>query len=87
MTALQAPIPASLARLAQPNPAGVPKLALSGRELAAALGISVKTLERMRRDGADLPPCFSLGDATRRYPVNLVIEWMESKCRADGTSG
>lgn len=78
-------MPQSIADTFAASPTGVPKLALTSRELAQALGVSVKSIERRRAAGEDLPPSIVLGDQTRRYPTHLVIAWLEKQCQNSGT--
>jgi len=64
--------------------AQVPRVCLSPREAAAALGISTGTLETLRRAGQG-PPSFVLPGGRRRlYPVDLLIRYAAERAAADG---
>lgn len=47
---------------------------LSTRQVAERLGVSIRTLERMRRDGGG--PAFSRRGSIVRYEAHKVDEWM-----------
>lgn len=53
---------------------------LSTRQAAERLGVSVRTLERMRRDGSD--PAFSQRGSIVRYEAQKVDEWMRGSDNA-----
>lgn len=48
---------------------------LSPRELAQHLGISLKTLERMRKDGSG-PPFIKIRNKQIRYPIASLDIWV-----------
>ena len=67
--------------------AQVPRVALDSREAAAALSVSLTTLESLRRGGSG-PPSFVLPGGKRRvYPVRELIEWVSSLAAAGDQDG
>ena len=55
--------------------AQIPRVCLSGREAARALGVSFSTLETWRRSGSG-PPSFTAPDGRRRlYPLAGLVRW------------
>jgi len=58
------------------SPAPVPRLALSIKELSAALGVSMATIQSWQRAGI-APPSFVLPATKRRlFPVASVERWL-----------
>jgi hypothetical protein len=57
------------------RPAEVPRGLLDRRGLAAALGVGVDTVDRLRREGC---PELTVGDAPR-FELAAVLEWIRSR--------
>lgn len=55
--------------------AGVNTTFMAPKRLAEELGISVKTLERMRKDGSG-PPYIHFGTKFIRYPIVTLETWI-----------
>lgn len=55
---------------------------LTANELAEALGVSVDTLERWRKNSEIGPPYVKLSPRTIRYPVRHVNDWLSDNLQA-----
>ena len=66
------------------SPAPVPRLALSIREVASALGVSVATVQSWQRAGI-APPSFVLPATKRRlFPLLAVERWLLDRAAEAG---
>jgi hypothetical protein len=61
----------------------VPRVTLSPREAAAALGISTGTLETLRRAGQGPPSLVLPGGRRRLYPVAGLVEWAAARAASE----
>ena len=59
----------------QPAEVGLPKM-LNSTQVAKALGVNRSTLSRWRAQGVG-PRVYWLGQASRRYREDDVLEWLE----------
>jgi len=56
---------------------------ISTREVARLAGVSVSSIRRWRDEDAGFPPPRVLGDRTLRWTLGEVVDWIESRPRAD----
>ena len=60
------------------------KRLISTAEVAHLAGVSVSSIRRWRDEDADFPLPRILGDRTLRWPLGEVLDWLDSRPRADG---
>ena len=60
------------------------KRLISTAEVAHLAGVSVSSIRRWREEDASFPLPRILGDRTLRWPLGEVLDWLDSRPRADG---
>jgi prophage regulatory protein len=60
------------------------KRLISTAEVAHLAGVSVSSIRRWRDEDADFPLPRILGDRTLRWALGEVLDWLDSRPRADG---
>jgi predicted DNA-binding transcriptional regulator AlpA len=60
------------------------KRLISTAEVARLAGVSVSSIRRWRDEDADFPRARILGDRTLRWVLGEVLDWLDSRPRADG---
>lgn len=66
--------------------AQVPRVAVSSREAAASLNISVATLETLRRSGEGPPSLILPGGRRRLYPLAGLVRWATDRAAAEAAA-
>lgn len=67
--------------------AQVLRVTLSPREAAAAMGISLGTLQTLERAGQAPPSLVLPGGRRRLYPVDLLVRWAADRATAGQADG